>query len=52
MWDVEHSLAVVSLNIYKATQMITRQRLVEKTGLKLTLKQEIKSNQYQNQQEL
>ena len=50
MWNVEHSLAVVSLYMYKLTQNEQEtQSLVEKTGLRLKMKFKIKANQVQNQ---
>ena len=51
MWDVEHSLAKASLNIYKTTQMNERRRVWKKikiTGLKLKIKLKIEVNQSQN----
>ena len=50
VWNVQHSLAMVSLNMYKPTQMNNEmQILVKKTGLRLKMKQDIKVNPAQNQ---
>ena len=49
LWDVEHSLAMASLNIYKTTQMNERPKVWKKiTGLKLKIKLKIEVNQSQN----
>ena len=50
MWNVEHSLEMVSINIYKPTQMNKRRKVWKKiTGLKLKMKPKMKLNQSQNQ---
>ena len=51
MWDVEHSLPVASLNIYKTMQINGRRKVWKKiTGLKLKIKSKIEVNQSQNQE--
>ena len=51
MWNVQHSLAMVSLNTYKPTQMNNETQILvkKKTGLRLKMKQNIKVNPAQNQ---
>ena len=50
MCNVQHSLAMASLNIYKPTQMTNEtQILVKKTGWRLKMKQNINVNSAKNQ---